>query len=136
MSKYLFISTVALMVCVICPVLAVAEETADVSGEWNITLQFSLGSANHTAIIEQDGELLSGTYKGQFLEGTLRGKIEGNKIDFTGYLRNELKGIRFHFMGTVDGGTIKWRDDYEYDEMNVDWADYWRGEFTAKRPKK
>ena len=135
MRKNLFIMGIMLNVCIVCAGFAFAQGTADVSGEWEINLEFSLGNATHTAVIEQEGDALSGTYKGQYLEGTLSGTVEGNEVDFTATLRHEAKRFRFHFMGTVEGDTITWRDDYHYDEMNVDWTDYWRGKFTAKREK-
>ena len=136
MRKYVLFAVIFFTVSLAGAGLAVVEQTADVTGTWEITIDFGTNTSIHTAVIEQDGDRLSGTYKGQFLEGNLRGVVEGMNVEITTSLRNESKGFRLHFVGTVEGDTITYRDDYVYDEVNVDWADYWRGDFTAKRVKK
>ena len=117
-------------------IVVAQDETTNVAGEWAITLQFDPGEGHHTAIIEQNGESLTGIYRGQFLEGILTGTIEGNKIDFTGRIRHEINGgVSFHFSGTVDGETITGPDE-EYDfPITIDHSDFWSSTFTMVRKK-
>ena len=112
------------------------EEPVNMEGEWTLTLDFNPGTGNHTALIKQDGENLTGIYKGQFLEGTLNGTVEGNSFDFTGVLRYNGKSTRFRFTGTVTGEKIK-GPNQKYDfPITVDFSDIWSGSFTGERKKK
>ena len=117
------------MVCGLClaGTISADESPAKIAGTWSITITFVAGTGHHTAIIEQSGEKLSGTYKGEFKEGTLRGTVKGNSIDFTGFLKHQATGLRFHYTGTIDGDTMK---------GTVDMGEYWTATWTAKRKKK
>ena len=103
------------------------KETANVAGEWSITITFIAGTGHHTAIFEQKGEKLSGVYKGQFKEGTLRGKIKGNTIEFTGYLKHEATRLSFSYKGTIEDGKMK---------GTVGMGEFWSATWTAERAKK
>ena len=125
MKKYWHI---ALLVLVLLTVPLLADEPpAQVAGKWLITIQFIAGEGRHTAVIEQKDSDLGGVYKGEFKEGTLRGSVKGNTVDFTGWLRHEATGLSFHYTGSVDGDTMK---------GTVDMGEYWTATFTAKREKK
>ena len=127
MRALFFFSVVMLAVCLAGAGTAQEKaEPANVAGEWAITIDFISGAGNHTAIISQDGEKLSGDYKGQFLESELSGTIEVNKIDFSAHLDYMRWGVNFHYKGTVDGDTIK---------GTVEMDEYWSAPFTAKRKK-
>ena len=102
------------------------EKRPDVSGEWVITIKFIYGVGHHTAIIHQKTDSLSGIYKGEFNEGTLRGTIQGEHIDFTGYLKHEASRLRFHYTGII-------MDDQM--EGLVDMGEYWSGTWVARRVK-
>ena len=102
-------------------------KTPNMKGEWSITLTFVAGEAHHTAVFEQDGENLTGVYKGELTEGRLRGKVQGNTVDFTGYLQHEATGVSFHYTGTIEGDTIK---------GTVDMGEYWTADFVMKKGKK
>jgi len=118
--------TMLVMVVFLNGVSGAQQKPADVTGEWAITITFIAGTGHHTAIIEQDGGKLTGTYKGEILEGGLRGTVTENTIDFTGSLRHESTGVRFHYTGTIEGDTMK---------GTVEMGEYWSAEWTAKRKK-
>ena len=117
---------VSLMLILPCTVYADGQ-TADVAGTWSITITFIAGEGHHTAVITQKDSTLAGVYKGEFKEGTLRGRVSGNAVDFTGYLKHEATGLRFRYKGNIDGDTIK---------GTVDMGEYWTATFSAKRGKK
>ncbi|MBN1293505.1 MAG: hypothetical protein JXB48_16820 [Candidatus Latescibacteria bacterium] len=118
-----------LLLCVFCltGLVTAEEESANVAGTWSITIKFIAGTGNHTAVIEQKGEKLSGTYKGEIIEGTLNGTVKGNTVDFSGFLKHEATGVSFHYTGTVDGDTMS---------GTVEMGEYWTATWTAKRAKK
>ena len=119
----LFLTTVLIVTA------ATAQDTApaDVSGEWAITLTFVSGTGNHTAVISQDGGRLKGQYRGELLEGSLSGTVEGANVIFTGRLRKESTGVSFRYTGTVTGNTMS---------GTVDMGEYWTADFTAERKEK
>ena len=102
-------------------------DAVNVAGTWSITIKFIKGTGHHTAIIEQDGNTLSGIYEGEILKGSLRGTVNGDTVDFTGSLRHESSGVRFHYTGTVVGETM---------QGTVEMGEYWSAQWTAKRTKK
>ena len=62
---------------------AFAWDTAKVAGDWTLTIEGPNGTATPSASLKQDGENLTGTYKGRFGESPLKGTIKGNDIKFT-----------------------------------------------------
>jgi len=120
------IMTLAAMCIAACPGICQNTAPVDVSGEWSITLTFVAGTGHHTAVIEQNGARLSGTYKGERLEGRLSGAVEGNTVRFSGRLRHESTGVSFRYEGTINNGKIT---------GTVDMGEYWTAEFTAERKK-
>ena len=126
LKSFFFLLFIVCGLCLTGTILA-DEPTAKIAGTWSITIEFVAGTGHHTAIIKQNGEKLTGVYKGEIKEGTLRGIVKGNSIDFTGFLRHKATGVRFHYTGTIDGDTMK---------GTVDMGEYWTAKWTAKRAKK
>ena len=83
------------------------DKTANVAGEWSVTIKFIAGECHHTVTFTQKGDTLSGIYKGSILKGTLRGTVKGNTVNFTGRLKYESTGILFHYTGTIEGNTME-----------------------------
>jgi len=84
-----------------------AQEPAKVAGRWDITIQFVYGAGNYTAFLEQAREKLSGTYRGQFIEGELEGTVEGNHIQFRADLKIEGTRLFYLYTGTVEGNRME-----------------------------
>ena len=95
-----------------------------VAGEWAIALKFVAGEARHTAIFVQNGDSLSGQYKGLFEEGTLSGLVQGDRIDFSARISHEATSIVYHYSGKIEGETMK---------GTVEMGEYWTAEWTAVR---
>ncbi|MFC1607646.1 hypothetical protein ACFL47_06700 [Candidatus Latescibacterota bacterium] len=113
---------------VLYAVAGFADETpANIDGTWSITLKFIAGEGHHTAVITQKDSTVTGDYRGEFKKGMLRGKVTGNLVNFTGFLRHEATGVRFSYKGTADGDTMK---------GTVDMGEYWTATYTARRVKK
>jgi hypothetical protein len=62
--------------------LTSTEPTAQLAGQWALTLEFVSGRADHTLVIEQESTEIRGTHKGAFLTGDLRGYVDGHLIRF------------------------------------------------------
>ena len=101
-----------------------AQHPANVAGRWDIDIQFVHGSGHYTAFFEQEGEKLSGTYRGQFIEGGLVGSIQGNHIEFRGDLRIEGSHLFYNYTGTVEGNTMS---------GTVNMGEYGEARWTARK---
>ena len=101
-----------------------AADTAKVAGEWNLTVESPNGTATPAANLKQDGENLTGTYKGRFGEAPLNGSIKGNAIKFTVSITTPNGAIQLEYSGTVDGDSMK--GTVKFGEMG-------QGSFTGKR---
>ena len=77
------------------------DEPANVAGTWNITVSGEAGSANQTIVLKEDGNKITGTFRGPRQSGTLEGAVLGNKISFHVNTR-----IPLDYKGTVDGDTM------------------------------
>ena len=79
-----------------------ADEPANVAGTWSISVSGEAGRANQTIVLKQDGNKITGTFKGPRQSGTLEGAVEGSKIAFHVNTR-----IPLDYKGTVDGDSMQ-----------------------------
>ena len=79
---------------------------ADVSGTWQFTVETSQGTGSPTAILQQQGEQLTGTFKSQILgDAKITGTVKGNAIEFA--FEGDAGGqtIKASYPGTIAGPT-------------------------------
>jgi hypothetical protein len=93
----------ALSLFLLCTcVMAVGDTSGNVAGTWHITVSGEAGSANQTIVLKQDGNKITGTFKGPRQSGPLEGTVDGNNIKFHVKTR-----VPLDYTGTVDGDTMK-----------------------------
>jgi hypothetical protein len=97
----------------------------DVSGTWKLAVESQEGTANPTVSFIQNGEKLSGTYRGRMGQAKLEGTLRGNAIQFTVTLRFRDQSFVNTYSGTVSGETMSGR---------VQFADAASGKWSGKRP--
>lgn len=102
---------------------AAAGGKVDVNGAWNVAVETSAGSGNPTFTLKQDGEKLSGRYKGALGESDLTGSIKGAQIEFSFKVSGQVDGTVV-YTGTTDGKTMKGK---------VSLAGLGEGTFTGKK---
>lgn len=103
----------------------VAAQAVDVSGEWVFDVSTGQGSGSPTFLFKQDGERLTGTYKGLLGEAELTGSVKGNaiKFSFTGTLQGTELTVTYE--GSIEGAdSIK---------GTVDFGGMGTGTFTGRR---
>src|SRR5262249_25883226 len=71
--KLAAITAALLLAASVAAIPSSSADTAKIAGEWNLTVESPNGPATPTATIKQDGEKLTGTYKGRFGESPLTG---------------------------------------------------------------
>lgn len=84
-----------------------AADPANVSGTWNMTVETPNGTGTPSVVLKQEGETLTGTYKGRFGESPVKGTIKGNDIKFTTTIAPQGQTLEITYAGTVDGTTMK-----------------------------
>jgi hypothetical protein len=103
--------------------LAVADDV-DLSGTWEFSVELAGQQGTPEFTLKQDGEALSGKYKGQFGEADVTGKIKDAELEITFELEPGQKAL---YSGTVEkDGTLKGK---------VDYAGQASGTWTGKRKK-
>jgi L-seryl-tRNA(Ser) seleniumtransferase len=75
---------------------------ATVAGQWQATLTFARGSAQHMLVFEQQEKQLLGTHHGEFISGDLTGSLAANQIRFRSSQRIEGQRLFYQFTGTVE----------------------------------
>lgn len=103
---------------------ASAADTANVNGEWALTVETPNGSGTPTVTFKQDGENLTGTYKGRRGETQLKGSIKGNDIKFSVTINFQGQDLVIEYSGTVDGDSMKGKAKF---------GDAAEGNFTGKK---
>lgn len=100
---------------------------ADISGTWNFDVQLDAGSGAPTFTFQQEGEKITGTYKGQLGEAPLSGTVKGNAVQFTFKVSQGGESLTAKFDGTIESATsMKGKADY---------SGLASGTWTAKKAK-
>ena len=87
---------------------AAASDKADISGAWAFQVDSSAGSGSPSFTFKQDGEKLTGQYKGAFGEAPLTGTVKGGKVDFTIKVDVQGQQMTLTYTGTVEkDGSMK-----------------------------
>lgn len=108
---------------IVLALLATSLFAADLTGQWDFTVETDAGSGNPAFVLKQEGEKLSGTYTGALGSSEITGSVRGNKVTIT----FEVSGAKVVYEGTVEAdGTLK---------GTVDLGGQASGTFTASRHK-
>ena len=104
-----------------------AAQKFDLTGEWAVDVQTDQGAGQPTIILKQQGDKLTGKYKGQLGEGDITGAVAG-------------KTFKFAFSGNMQGTefTVTYDGEIESSESikgKVDLAGMASGTFTGKKKK-
>ena len=102
-------------------------DRVDVTGEWEITIQTSEDTFTPTAAFQQDGEKLSGTYKGRFGESKIVGSVKEKAIQWKVTFSIQGQAVDFNYRGTVESNTAM-KGSVEFGFGSAEW--------TAKRKQK
>jgi hypothetical protein len=96
----------------------------DITGTWLFQVETSMGTGNPTMTLKQEGEKLTGRYKGILGEADLDGTLKGTAIAFSFKISAEGTEAMITYTGTVENDAMK---------GTVRFAGMGEGTFTAKR---
>jgi len=119
------LSTPMLAVVFLLAVAATAlAQSANVTGDWEVTINSPQGSRNVNATFKQDGEKLNGVFKGERGELQFQGTVKGKEIKFTYTIKFQDNDLPITLTGDIDGDAIKGKADF---------GGFAEGDWTAKR---
>lgn len=98
----------------------------NLSGRWDVEVQYALSTSQHTFTIEQDGNWIQGIHKGDFDSKNMVGTIDGDEVKIKSTIPIVGNIIIYLFSGKVSGDTIS---------GDIHMGEYLTAKFTAKRNK-
>jgi L-seryl-tRNA(Ser) seleniumtransferase len=102
-----------------------ATPAADLTGQWNVKIQFAAASATHTLHLTQKGNDLGGFHQGEFVTREISGSIDGDNVRVrSAYGEQHGDSVNLTFTGKVSG-----------DQMTgaLDMGEYLNATWTATR---
>ncbi|HVF88655.1 MAG TPA: hypothetical protein VNH22_01230 [Blastocatellia bacterium] len=76
---------------------------ASLSGVWNFTVETANGTGSPVFTLKQEGENVSGTYKGQFGEVPVTGTVKGNEVTLKMKVNFQGNDVDITYKGTREG---------------------------------
>jgi seryl-tRNA(Sec) selenium transferase len=107
------------------PEAATAAPGADLTGQWDVRIEYAAGTSNHTLHLMQRGNRIEGSHQGDFVSRDLAGSIDGNAVRVASeYAESHGDALTYTFTGQVAG-----------DEMSgaLELGEYRAARWTAKR---
>lgn len=87
---------------------ASADDKIEITGGWNVEIEIGGNTGTPVFTFKQEGEKLTGKYKGQFGEADVTGTIKGDKVEFT----FGPEGQTVVYTGSVKNGAMEGEADY------------------------
>src|SRR5687768_1706021 len=105
--------------------VAIIAPAADLSGRWNVRIEYAAGTSAHVLHLRQKGSDVQGTHQGDFVSRDLTGTISGSDVR----LRSNLAGQ------TGDSLSFTFTGNASQDEMSgeLDMGEYLGAKWTARR---
>ena len=101
--RVLGVLLVGMMAFTLASAEQVSAQTADVAGDWTLTVSTDTGVTNPSLTLVQDGETLTGRYSSEAL-GTndIRGTVSGSSVTIRFMADLQGQGVPVVYSGTVD----------------------------------
>lgn len=101
-----------------------AAPAGQLGGRWDVSVEFFSSKSEHSWTLEQDGNRLQGSHKGEFSVRDAFGTIEGAEVRLQSTERTPGDQIPFTFAGTLNGETLA---------GTVYMGEYLTAKFSARR---
>jgi L-seryl-tRNA(Ser) seleniumtransferase len=104
---------------------APAAPSVDLTGQWEVQIDYVASHSNHTLHIRQAGNRLEGSHQGDFVSRDLSGTIDGSTVQISSsYTERHGDALSFRFSGRASA-----------EEMSgtLDMGEYLTASWRAKR---
>jgi L-seryl-tRNA(Ser) seleniumtransferase len=89
------------------PPIPVLPAVANLSGSWDIEIQYAASKTTHVLHLQQKGNDLEGTQRGNFLARDIAGAINGDAVTLeSNVTERHGDALRYRFTGKVSGDTM------------------------------
>lgn len=102
-----------------------AAPAADLSGQWDVQIEYAATTSKHTLHLKQQGNRIEGSHQGDFVSRDLSGTIDGEAVQISSsYSERHGDSLMFNFAGKIAD-----------DEMSgaLDMGEYLKAKWTARR---
>jgi hypothetical protein len=120
----IFRSSVMLGLVAFFVAMASAAHAADVTGTWLMAVKFGEINGTPSFVLSQQGDKVTGTFKGQLGEANVIGAVTGNAIKLSFKTKNQGQDLDVVYSGTVDGDSMSGK---------VEFVGAGEGTFTGKK---
>jgi hypothetical protein len=86
--------------------MTMAAAAANLAGSWDVDIDFFSSKGRQSLFIEQDGNWIQGSHRGEFTTRDMIGQIEGDQVRLRSTERRPGANVTFTFAGTVSGDTM------------------------------
>lgn len=101
-----------------------AAPAANIGGRWDVHIEYFSSKSRHTFTLEQDGNRLQGSHKGDFSTRDIFGTIEGNDVKLRSVDSVPGDMIVYTFSGSLNGDRMS---------GDIHLGEYLTARFTAER---
>jgi uncharacterized protein with FMN-binding domain len=91
----------------------VSAAPANIAGQWQFTVELSVGTGKPLVTFKQDGEKVTGTYEGRYGKSNLEGTVKDNQVEFTVTMVAEGTEVTGAFGGTYENDRMTGQVEYE-----------------------
>ena len=103
---------------------ATPAPAANLTGRWDVSIEFFSSKSQHTLYLTQDGNRIQGSHKGEFSTRDVFGTIGGDQVKLRSQLSQPGDSVGFIFGGTLANDTLS---------GTIYMGEYLNAKFTAKR---
>jgi L-seryl-tRNA(Ser) seleniumtransferase len=104
---------------------APATPAGDLTGQWEVTVDFAAASSTHTFYLRQRGNQIDGAHRGDFVTRDLAGTIDGDAVTIRSNLGEQSgDSLSFTFTGKLVGSDLGGA---------LDMGEYLRAKWNARR---
>ena len=83
-----------------------APATVDLSGHWDLTIDYFTSSSHHRLYLQQTGNWITGSHQSDFSEQPIVGTVEGDQVKLRSEVQQPGDRIPFLFAGQATDGSI------------------------------
>ena len=107
------------------PVVETLAPAANLTGRWDVRIEYTAGSSMHVLHLRQDGHDVDGTHQGDFVARDLAGTISGSAVRLrSNYGGQTGDSLAFTFTGKISGNEMS---------GDLDMGEYLAARWTAQR---
>jgi uncharacterized pyridoxal phosphate-dependent enzyme len=104
---------------------AAKSPAADLSGRWDVRIDYFAGTSNHVLHLKQEGTRIEGTHQGDFVSRDLSGTIDGDTVRLmSSYTERHGDALSFTFTGKASGSEMS---------GTLDMGEYLGAKWTARK---